>query len=208
MPKPSSKDASALASAAGGAPKPSEAAPAPAGAAPPVVAPRLRICQWTNESQFNLASWVAGKLRATLVAYDIPDIGKCELTFRELSGQENREIDAMVAEAATERTIFSEGDVMRFRNVAILAGSLVAINGKAWPEIPKTDKEAEPKRRQVSVADRTELIRSQTNQTMLDIYVRTVADFQEELLQLVRVIDPKLFASPSGSSAESSPSKA
>jgi len=168
---------------------------------------RERICKWTDDTQFNLESWVAGKLRATLEVYDIPNVGKLELTFRELTGQENREIDAMMAQAVTEQTVFSEGDVMRFRNVAITAASIVAMNGKAWPEITKTKDDPEGKRR-LPVSERTDMLREQTKQTMLDLYVKATADFQDQVLQLVQRVDPKLFASPSGSSAPRSPSAA
>jgi len=207
MPTPNRKDASALASAAGGAPKASEPAPAAASPAAAIPARRERVCKWADDSQFNLESWVAGKLRATVEVYDIPGVGKLELTFRELSGQENREIDAMMARAVAEQSVFSEGDVMRFRNVAITAASIVAINGKPWPEMPKTDKDPEGKRR-MSVEARDSLLREQTKQTMLDLYVKATADFQDQVLQLVQGVDPKLFASPSGSSARRSPSGA
>jgi len=198
MPTPSKKDAQALASAAGSpkaAPPAAEPAPAPAA--------RKRFCEWSDDSQFNLESWVAGKLRATVVAYDIQKVGKLEITFGELSGEDNREIDAMLARAVSERSVFSEGDVMRFRNVAITAASITAMNRKQWPEVPKAEGDPEGKRR-LGVRERTDLLRSTTKQTMLDLYVKACGDFQDELLELVRGVDPKLFASPSGSSVEPS----
>lgn len=201
MPKPNTKDAAALAAAAGTP----EASTAPAPAEPKK--PYVRTCVWSDDSQFNLESWIAGKLRATIVAYDIPGIGKCELTFREMSGQDNREIDAMMAQAANKRTIFSELDVARFRNVAITAASITAINKRPWPEIKKTADDPEAKRR-MPVEERDELLRGQIGQTMLDLYVKATSDFQEALLDLVRAVDPKLFASPSGGSEAPSPSAA
>jgi len=201
MPTPSRKDASALAPATGG--PPAAAAPKEAPPAPPVA--RERVCVWTDDSQFNLASWVAGKLRATIQVYDIPNVGKLELAFRELTGEENREIDSMLAKAVGDKSVFSQGDVMRFRNVAITAASITAMNRKPWPEIAKNEDDPEGKRR-MSVKDRTDLLRSSTGQTMLDLYIKTCGDFQDELLQLVRGVDPKLFASLSGSSAATSPS--
>ena len=204
MPSPSRKDAAALAAVAGEAPKAPAAAPAPVDAVP---AARERVFKWTDDSQFNLESWVAGKLRATIEVYDIPNVGKLELTFREITGQENRELDAMMAKAVTDQSVFSQGDVMRFRNVGITAASIVAVNGKPWPEIQKTEKDPEGKRK-LSVDERTTLLRESTKQTMLDLYVKATADFQDQVLQLVQRVDPKLFASPSGSSGPTSPSAA
>ena len=189
MPSPSRKDAQALASAAGEKPK-QEAPPAK----------RERSCVWTEDSQFNLASWVAGKLQATLQAYDIPDVGKLELTFRELSGEENREIEAMLSKAIADRSVYSEGDVMRFRNVAITAASIVAVNRKPWPGLAPDGQE-----RRLAVRERTDLLRSSSKQTMIDLYVKCCSDFQQELLELMGRVDPKLFASPSGNSAATSP---
>lgn len=205
MPKPSQKDASALAAAAGtGADAPS---------APPVVAkpePERkkpeRVCVWSNESQFNLESWVAGKLRATIVAYDIPTIGKCELTFREPTGQEYRDIDAMVAHALNARTLATDGDVLRFRNVALTAACLVSLNGKPWPE-PRKPKNPGEESEPWTLDERTSLLRK-SHQSLLDLYVKAAADFQEQLLDLLKAVDPKLFASPSGGSEATSPSGA
>lgn len=204
-PAPSRKDAAALASAVGepkGAP-----APAPKATPAPVQpARRQRVCAWVDDSQFNLASWMGGKLRATLEVFNIPDVGKCEVTFRELTGQEFREIDAMVARAVGERSIWSEGDVARFRNVAHTAAAIVAVNKKPWPEPRKKKGEEDGEPRQPSVEERTTILRTSMGQTMLDLYVKAASDFNDELIEMVRGVDPKLFASPSGTSEEPSPS--
>lgn len=153
--------------------------------------PRVRQCVWVDDAHFNLESWVAGKLRATIEIYNIEGVGSTTATFREVTEDEIAAVDAMVAAARVK--FWSDPGLFRYRNIGACAMSIVAIDGKPWPASKSP----------LSVVEQVELFRKGRTQVQMDMFLKAYGDFSAELMEKMGVVDPKLFASPSGASAES-----
>lgn len=157
--------------------------------APPPPPPRVeRKFNWTNETQFNLASWIVGKLRATIELWSVPDVGSMSVTLREATEDDCSAVDAIIA--SKRHTFILDGHLMRARDLGYAAMAITLIDGQPWAD------------EKLDVKGRMALLLKDRGQTQADLLLHAYREFEAELGWMMQSVNPKVFSPiPSGNSA-------